>query len=91
VINCDGPAEGGLHPWRSTLIMRMLRLLLPVATLTVAFLVTGGISFANKEIAKKEKKTCTTCHPKGNMKQLNETGKYYKEKKTLEGAPAEKQ
>ncbi len=66
--------------------MRSLRLLLPVATMLAAFLATSGVSFATKEMSKKEKKPCTTCHTKG--KELNDVGKYYKEKKTLDGAPA---
>lgn len=70
--------------------MKRLRLLLPLGALIVAFLATTGISFATKEIQKKEKKPCTTCHPKGDSKKLTKTGEYYKEKKTLEGAPAEK-
>ncbi len=70
--------------------MKKLRLILPAATLAVAFFATSGISFATKEMAKKEKKPCTTCHVKGDMKKLNDTGKYYHEKKSLEGAPAEK-
>lgn len=65
--------------------MRSLRLLLPVATMLAAFLATSGVSFATKEMSKKEKKPCTTCHTKG--KELNDVGKYYKEKKTLDGAP----
>ena len=67
--------------------MKSLRLILPVATLLAAFLGTAGLSFANKDIAKKESKPCNTCHVKAGSKDLNEVGKYYKEKKTLEGAP----
>jgi hypothetical protein len=67
--------------------MKYLRLILPVATLLAAFLATSGVSWATKEISKKEKKPCTVCHPKGNLKQLNDVGKYYKDKGTLEGAP----
>lgn len=70
--------------------MKKFRLLLPVATLLAAFLVSSGISFATKEIGKKEKKPCTTCHVKAGDKGLNKTGEFYKEKKTLEGAPVEK-
>ena len=72
--------------------MKALRLLLPAATLLVAFVATSA--FASQEIAKKEKKpgvTCMTCHEKGKATKeaplLNATGKFYKEKKTLEGAP----
>jgi hypothetical protein len=73
--------------------MKALRLLLPAATLIAALLATSGLSFATKEMGQKEKKPCTTCHEKGKAPtkenpQLNATGKYYKEKKTLEGAPA---
>ncbi len=67
--------------------MKALRLLLPIVTLVAAFFATSGIGLATKEFAKKEKKACPACHPKGNVKQLNDVGKYYKEKKTLEGAP----
>ena len=68
--------------------MKAFRFLLPVAALLTVFFATSAISFATKEIQAKEKKPCTTCHVKG--KELNEVGKYYKEKKTLEGAPAPK-
>jgi hypothetical protein len=67
--------------------MRLFRLLLPAATLLAAFLMTGAAGLATKEIAKKEKKPCTACHPKGNLKQLNGAGKHYKQHKSLEGAP----
>lgn len=70
--------------------MKALRLFIPVLTLLAAFLATSGISYATKEMAKKEKKPCTTCHPKGKMKELNDVGKYYKDKGSLEGAPATK-
>ncbi len=67
--------------------MRILRTLLPVAALAAAFLLSSSLSFANKEIQKKEGKPCTTCHVKAGQKDLNDVGKFYKEKKTLEGAP----
>jgi|GEM_PF-927468 len=71
---------------------RMIRLVLPAATLAVAFFATSGIGFATKEMAKTEKKPCLTCHEKGapTKTNLNDVGKYYKEKKTLVGAPAPK-
>jgi hypothetical protein len=69
--------------------MKALRLLLPIATLLAVFV--GTSAFATQEMGKKEKKACTTCHEKGKATKenplLNPTGKYYKEKKTLEGAP----
>jgi len=67
--------------------MKYLRIFIPALTLAAAFLLSSGISYATKEISKKEKKACTHCHPKGNLKQLNDVGKYYKEKGSLEGAP----
>ena len=71
---------------------KMIRLVLPVATLMVAFFATNGISFATKEMAKTEKKACTTCHEKGapSKTNLNDVGKYYKALKTLVGAPEAK-
>jgi cytochrome c553 len=71
---------------------KMIRLVLPVATLMVAFFATNGISFATKEMAKTEKKACTTCHEKGapSKTNLNDVGKYYKAQKTLVGAPEAK-
>jgi hypothetical protein len=70
--------------------MKLFRLMLPAAALLGLIFVTGAPSFATKEIGTKEKKPCTTCHVKGDMKKLNDVGKFYKEKKTLEGAPVPK-
>ncbi|MBI4889886.1 MAG: hypothetical protein HY821_04620 [Acidobacteria bacterium] len=71
--------------------MKALRLVLPVAGALLTFMATSA--FATKEMQKKEKKPCTTCHTstKEATKEkpmLNNVGKYYSEKKTLEGAPA---
>jgi hypothetical protein len=49
-----------------------------------------SVSHATPEMQKKEKKPCTTCHIANGKKELNNVGKYYQEKKTLEGAPAQK-
>ncbi len=72
--------------------MKYIRMMMPAALLAAAFLITSGISQATPDISKKEKKACTTCHEKGakptkENTALNATGKFYKEKKTLEGAP----
>ena len=69
---------------------RVIRLVLPAAALLVAFFASNGLVFATKDMAKKEKKSCTTCHEKGtpSKQNLNNVGKFYKEKKTLDGAPA---
>jgi len=55
---------------------RTIRLVLPVATLVVAFFATNGIGFATKEMAKTEKQPCTTCHEKGapSKTNLNDVG-----------------
>ena len=50
-----------------------------------AFSTTGN---ATPEFSKKEKKACTVCHVKTGSKELNDVGKYYQEKKTLEGSAA---
>jgi len=72
--------------------MKALRLVLPVAAVLATFLATSA--FGTTEMGKKEKKPCLACHDKGKATKenplLNEVGKYYKEKKTLEGAPAPK-
>jgi hypothetical protein len=69
--------------------MKALRLILPVAAVLATFLATNA--FGTVEMSKKEKKPCTICHEKGKATKenplLNEVGKYYKDKKTLEGAP----
>lgn len=56
-----------------------------------AALMLAGSAFATVEMSKKEKKPCTTCHEKGKPTKenplLNDVGKFYREKGTLEGAP----
>jgi cytochrome c553 len=66
---------------------KLFRLVMPAAAFAAAFALAGGAAYATKEMSKKEKKPCTTCHVKMGSKDLNDVGKYYKEKKTLEGAP----
>jgi hypothetical protein len=68
--------------------MKAFRFVFGVALMTAAFMAASSVSFATPEITKKEKKPCTTCHVTAKSKELNNVGKYYKEKKTLEGAPA---
>lgn len=68
-------------------MMKLFRLVMPAAAFAAALMLAGGAAYANKEMAKKEKKPCTTCHVKAGSKDLNDVGKYYKEKKTIEGAP----
>lgn len=71
--------------------MRAIRVVVAVAAMTAAFLLTStGALFGKPEYGKKEKKPCQTCHVTAKSKELNETGKYYHEKKSLQGAPAPK-
>lgn len=69
--------------------MKRMRLLLPACAAALSFLASSAL--ATVEMGKKEKKPCTYCHEKGKPTKenplLNEIGKYYKEKGTLEGAP----
>jgi hypothetical protein len=65
--------------------MKIVRFLLPVLTLGLGLVLTTTRSDATIEYSKKEKKPCTTCHVKAASKELNDAGKYYKAKKTLEG------
>jgi len=62
-----------------------------VMGLFVAALLACVPAGATPAIAKKEGgKDCLTCHVAKGKKDLNATGQFYKEKKTLEGAPAPK-
>lgn len=70
--------------------MRALRLFLGAGMILAAFLATSMMSFATPAMSKKEKKPCTTCHVTAKSKDLNDVGKHYKEKKTLDGAPEAK-
>lgn len=47
-------------------------------------------SFGTMEIAKKEKKACTTCHIKLGSKELNAVGKCYEKHKSLNGCETPK-
>ena len=63
---------------------------------TTAVLLGLGIGSASvsakPDYAKKEKKSCTTCHVKIGSKDLNDTGKCYKDHKlTLEGCDAKQE
>ena len=63
--------------------MKLIRLGVP------AMIVGGGLmlfmtpTFGKPEFAKKEKKGCVTCHVSAKSKDLNDTGKCYKENKDL--------
>ena len=65
---------------------------LPAAILLGGFLICTTSSYGTVEYAKAAKKSCTFCHEKNvpgdkdaMNKNLTAPGKYYKEKKTLDG------
>ncbi len=79
--------------------MKTLKLAIPAALIMGGFLVCTTASYGTPEFAKKEGKSCTTCHGKveasnkeAMAKNLNATGTCYKEKKSLAqcAAPAPK-
>jgi hypothetical protein len=68
-----------------------LKFVLPVAILFGAFLVCTTASYGTTTYATNTKKSCTFCHEKltadkdAMSKNLTDAGKYYKDKKTLDG------
>ena len=66
--------------------MKLFKFVVPAFVLGMGLLINSSMSFAKPEDTKKTKKPCTFCHvsAKGG-KDLTDAGKYYKEKKTLEG------
>jgi len=70
--------------------MRALRLVLPIAVLIAGMFVTTTTSFGKPEYSKKEKKNCLTCHVAAGKKDLNDVGKCYSKKHSLEGCEAAK-
>ena len=70
--------------------MKTLKLALPALIALSGLVVLSSSSYAKPEYSKKEKKACTFCHVKQGSKELNDAGKYYHEKKTLDGYQAKK-
>jgi cytochrome c553 len=68
-----------------------LKMVLPAAILVGGFLLCTTASYGTVEYAKNTKKACTFCHEKTTSDKdamkanLTDAGKYYKEKKTLDG------
>ena len=52
-----------------------------------AFIAT--VAQGKPEFSKKEKTSCVTCHVKPGSKDLNNVGKCYQEKKSLDGCKAD--
>ncbi|MBI2150490.1 MAG: hypothetical protein HYU27_07780 [Acidobacteria bacterium] len=61
---------------------RILRVLIVIGAAAVLF---GPFAIGTVEFAKKENRQCLYCHTALGKPDLNDAGKYYKEKKTLEG------
>jgi hypothetical protein len=67
------------------------KVVLPAAILVGGFLLCTTSSYGTAEYAKNAKKSCTFCHEKFTSDKdamkanLNDAGKYYKDKKTLDG------
>ena len=66
--------------------MKLIKSAIPALVLAAGLLIDSSTSFAKPEDTKKTKKPCSFCHisAKGG-KDLTDAGKYYKDKKTLEG------
>jgi hypothetical protein len=67
--------------------MRKVRFILPALILVAGMVFSSGSSYGKVEDTKKETKACVVCHVSASSKDLNDAGKHYKEKGTLEGAP----
>jgi hypothetical protein len=60
--------------------MQILKVVVPSAILMAGFLLCTSSGFGKQEYAKKEGKSCVTCHVKMGAKDLNDTGKCYQAK-----------
>jgi hypothetical protein len=71
--------------------MKLVKLAVPAFVLVTGLLINSSMSFAKPEDTKKTKKACAFCHvsAKGG-KELTDAGKYYQDKKTLDGYEAKK-
>ena len=70
--------------------MRILQILIPAGILISSLALTTVVSVAKPEYTKKEKKGCTTCHVASGKKDLNDVGKCYETKKSLETCDTKK-
>ena len=70
--------------------MSVLKFIAPATVLLAGVAVSAITSYAKPEYVKETKKGCTFCHvdSKKTPKDLTEAGKFYKEKKTLDGFTA---
>ncbi len=65
--------------------LRILQISLP-GLMLAAF--AASVMQGKPEYTKKEKTACTTCHTKPGSKELNDVGKCYEKKKSLEACKA---
>jgi hypothetical protein len=65
-------------------MINMLRFLIPVGIFASSIVLTTQLSVAKPEYTKKEKKGCVTCHIAQGKKELNDVGKCYEDKKSLD-------
>jgi hypothetical protein len=70
--------------------MKRLKFGIPAAILAMGLSFNLTTSYAKPEYTKKEKKACTVCHTTAKSKDLNDVGKCYKEKNSLQGCEAKK-
>lgn len=65
--------------------MTLKKFIQALAILCGVALLVSPLAIATPEYAKKEEKQCVYCHTAVGKPDLNEAGKYYRERKTLEG------
>ena len=63
------------------------KVLLAVSLVGAALAALSPGAYSTPEIAQKEERSCVTCHTAVGRAELNDAGRYYKEKQTLEGFP----
>ena len=70
--------------------MLKVKFVLPALIAAAGLLVSTTASYGKAEYTKQTKKACTVCHTdvKKKPKELTEAGKYFAEKKTLDGHQA---
>lgn len=68
--------------------MSKFKYVIPVFVFVASLFTTATLSFGKPEATKKEKKACVYCHVKAASKELNDVGKCYEKKKTLDGCAA---
>ena len=67
----------------------MVKKVLLAASLIGAALAALSPAYSTPEIARKEERSCVTCHTAVGRAELNDAGKYYKEHQTLDGFPGQ--